>query len=438
MKLNSFAFFAMNILPSAVKNRVAAIVQLNIEAAGGKWVNPISYAKGKPMAWKMLAELNAQQYTTKNRSLNVQLMQIFDPSQQIFERALGSGEGSKLGGQFGRSFATDAASLTWLMSPRKFLELEATLEMFTGMLYHVKVEQTINGQTKEINYANAWEIRNGQIELKPGIDKKWAPGGEKFNEFKNQSHEVSNRLQGTYARMDQPEAQRYAAFRIISFLKRFFTSMLMNRFAASRPSAALGTVTTGYYTSTLKVARDFYRYGINNYQLLSKEEKQNMVKVVADISFQIGMLMLLSSVFGYDDDDKDRFAKMKKRSGALNDEDFNLGGWLANHAVVATLATLAETEQFTSPNQVKNMARNILTPSALYGITLEKPMNVLTHTYGALRNDPSAFYKKDAGPYSFQKQGEAKVYNDLAKMFGITGSQVDPVKALKGQEFQRR
>ena len=251
-------------------------------------------------------------------------------------------------------------------------------------------------------------------------------------------HEVSNRLQGTYSRMDQPEAQRYAAFRLVAFLKKFFTSMLMNRVGATRPSAALGTVTTGYYTSVLQTARDFFKYGVGNYNMMSLEEKKNFLKFVADIAHQVVLFSMLGLVFGYDGDDEDRFEKMRKRSGALNEKDFNLGGWLFNHGIVVMLGTLNETQQFSSWSQVKATGRNIIMPDAIYGVTLKQPMDFLDHLVGYMTDDKGAFYKKDAGPYSFQKQDSPKFINDAAKIFGITGSQIDPVKALKGQEFQRR
>ena len=430
MGLSSFGFFSLNILPSAVKNRIGAVVQLSIEAAGSKYVNYQSYLLGKPRALKLLLAHSAQLYKTGNRSVDAQLIQIFDPGQGMFDKTLGE--------QFGRSFASDTASLSFFMSPRKFLEVEATMEMFSGMMHHIKVDQTINGEVKKLRYIDAWEVVNGQIQLKQGIDKTYDLGGEEFSKIKNTMHEVSNRLQGTYSRMDQPEAQRYAVFRTVAFLKKFFTSMLMNRVGATRPSAALGTVTTGYYTSVVKTARDFFKYGVNNYNMMTTEEKKNFLKFAADIAHQIVLFSLLGLVFGYDGDDEERFEKMRKRSGALNEKDFNMSGWLFNHGIVVMLGTLNETQQFSSWSQIKATGRNIIMPDAIYGVTLKQPMDFLDHLYGYLTDDKGAFYKKDAGPYDFQKQDSPKFINDAAKIFGITGSQVDPVKALKGQEFQRR
>ena len=50
---------------------------------------------------------------------------------------------------------------------------------------------------------------------------------------------------------------------------------------------------------------------------------------------------------------------MRKRSGALNEKDFNFQGWLFNHGIVVMLGTLNETQQFSSWSQVKATGRNI-------------------------------------------------------------------------------
>jgi hypothetical protein len=118
--LASTGFFALNILPSALKNRAGAITQINIKAAGGKFLNPISYMRGKPRALKMMSLYSTELYKTDNRSLDFQLLQIFDPTQEIFSRTLGDHGASKFGGLFGRSLASDAASMGFLMSTRKW------------------------------------------------------------------------------------------------------------------------------------------------------------------------------------------------------------------------------------------------------------------------------------------------------------------------------
>ena len=48
--------------------------------------------------------------------------------------------------------------------------------------------------------------------------------------------------------------------------------------------------------------------------------------------------------------------------------------------------------------------------------------------------DEGAYYKKDVGPYGWQDEGSAKVWNYLGKSVGLSGSETDPVLRLKNLE----
>ena len=448
--LASFGLFASNILPSAVKNRFGALVQNLIESSGGRFISLQSYHLGKIRALKMLTAHTMSLYETGNKSLDGQLMLLFDPGQGVFEKFLKQ--------QFGRSLAGDAAGLSFFTSPRQFLDLEVQTELLSGMLHHQRVMQTINGVSTELRYIDAWEIRNGQIELKEGIDKEWAQGGDKFNQFKNRSHELNNRLVGTYAKMDQPEVMRYSVGRLVFFLKRYFISMAMNRFAKARTSNALGTVSTGYYTSTLQAAAKLAR--TRSFGSITSEEKINAKKFAADAALQMLMSYVLVSVFSwFGAEDPDKYKKMKERSGALNEEDFKLDGWIFNHTLVAVLATLSETETFGVLNPVEYNAKkgewnfsfgrkslkqagstlkNMGDPNGLWNTTGQKMFDAYSNFALYLEDKDNAYWKKDTGPYWFQKSGEPKFWKDIFSIFGFTGTQVSPAEAAEKEMYKQR
>ena len=446
----SFGIFAGNILPSAVKNRMGAAVQNVIESSGGRFISLESYYRGKWRALKMLRAHTMSIYETGTRSLDGQLMLLFDPGQGVFE--------SFMKQQFGRSLAGDAASLSFFTSPRQFLDLEVQTELLSGMLHHQRVTQTIDGAPSEIRYIDAWEIRNGQIELKEGIDKEWAQGGAKFNQFKNKSHELNNRLVGTYAKIDQPEVMRYAAGRVAFFLKRYFISMFMNRFAKTRTSNALGTVSTGYYTSTLLAAAKLAR--TRSLGSITSEEKTNAKKFVADAALQMFMSFLIVNLFKwYGAEDPDKYKTMKERSGALNEDDFEPFGWMFNHSLVVTLATLSETETFGVLNPVEYNAKkgewnlsfgrrtfnqtgsnieSMTDIGALWKTSGKKMKNAYSNYALYLEDKPNAYWKKDTGPYWFQKADQPKFWKDIFSIFGITGTQVSPVDAAEVEAYKQR
>ena len=136
----------------------------------------------------------------------------------------------------------------------------------------------------------------------------------------------------------------------------------------------------------------------------------------------------------YPPEDEDRFDKMRERQK----EGLFSQGRFFNSAAAITLATSIETETWTNPKVFLNTVSGLPVPGPLISVGLEAPFNIADHIIGDLTNDPSAYYKKDVGPYSFQKQDGQKWKADIAKLFGFTGSAIDPAKAMKSQEDIRK
>lgn len=454
-KVGAFGTFAMNISPSAIKNRAAGLIQLYIDAAGGRYINMKSYTLGLPRAYKMLTSLSSNLYNIDNKNVDFQLLQAFDPTQGLFEMTLGTGSGSDKGGMFGRSITSDGATLSFFMSPRKFMELNVAINLLSGMLHHIWVEKDSNGVKTNIRYIDALILKDGKLSLVEGVDPDYAPGKKKFNELKNKIHSLNNRLQGTYAEFDQPESQRYIFMNMFYFYKKFFTSMLMNRWAEQRPSYSMGNVATGYHRSMLSSLRDMVKY--KSFSQMTFEEKINAWKFMTDLAFQMVMFSFVSMFLGYDPNDEERFQKMKKRSGVkgLDKEPFNITGYLTNHTLTSSLETLNELETFgvLSPislgqgfdvnfiwgrnfKTITRTAEQQLQLDLLLSLSYKKLFEVMTDVEGLMRNDKSAYYSIDVGRFPWMKKGQPKLYRDLYSIFGVTGSQIDPVTALKNYEYK--
>lgn len=426
--ITSKAAFALN-LPSAFKNRNAAILSAYIEGGGGRFMSFQSLALGKARAVAMMAELglSGSIYSYKNKSLNIQLMQIFNVAQEFLNDSTHK--------HFGRSMKDDFANLSFLMSPRKFLQMEATVEILNGMLNHVKVEQKTKFGKNELRYINAWEIRNGQIELKPGIDPEYAPGGKKFNQIINQIHQVSENLEGNYAKISQPMINSYMVGRLGTYMKKFFTSMGIDHVAGTRTSASLGTIKTGSYSAMLNLIANFFKYGPQALSFMSKDQATGVRKTLTHIASVIIMQYLLRSLWGYDDDDlvKTKDA-VKKRSGDLNSDNFSFWGWTQNQALVVTLGTLTEIETWSNPNLfIPQLKDQYLSWGPIYDRGVKMPWEIIKHTGGAIVGNEKSFYKRDMGPYWFQKEGSAKVWVDIANLFGLSGNTVSPLKQIESQ-----
>lgn len=481
----SFAFFALNI-PSALKNAIGAKWQSMVHSVGGIDVDPMSMAKGELWSSNTMGQISMDLLAHRRgvKTLNVQIADSFDAVRGRAE--------DKLPESMSRTMLHDVANLSWLMNFRKWTENQASMQLFAGMMYKQKVQQ----EGRDIYYMDAWEQVGDKLSLKAGIDVRWSnlpteyivtegdtfeSLAKKFNmseenlekglkksaikvgktitinntEYKalrNRFHSVQMNLNGAYAKFDQPEAQRYLAFRFISFLKRYFTPMLVNRWGFSgtmmgakrgRLNPGLGDIHEGYYVTVMKNLVRLVRSGGKNYPFMTPEEKAAYRKVVIEVLALIALTALLAPFLGWDPEDEDRFQKLKERSGNMPffglvpddpEHPFNMGGWLMNHSLLLTLSVRAENESFIPwvGFGLDNYQEILTDVSSIgFGPTLEAYKKILEYEYMDLTGDKRARYAKDSGPYEWQKEGGSKAYTEFFKALGLSGGTLSPQQAIK-------
>ena len=518
-KRASFSFFALNI-PSAIKNSLGMKFQEMIEASGGRFVDHVSLQKGNAWSYKAMGELSFtdQLYTRKARSHDLQLIEVFDPVQDRFEDQFGKG--------ISRTLAKDAAGMTWLYSFRKWVEIQATLQLFGGMMYKQQVRITLpDGSTKEIPYIKAFETVDGQIRLKDGIDKRYglepinhivkegdtvesiaaqynialedvekvtgltaenierrleaaediefdrqyeiedinldaiedpdlktkaldrinaintkydkllAEQGSikidnsEFKFMKNRIQQVSNNMGGAYAKFDQPEAQRYLAFRWISYLRRYFTAMAVNRWGfrgrlldpQPRLNPGMGDFQKGFYIQFAQTVIDTVKTGGANLQYATKEEKQAALKFMTEVVFLMALTSLMSLLFGWDPEDDERLEKLRAMSGSMptgltSDKEgrskFDAMGFMELHTLHMLMQVRAENEQFNLlTGGIKPYTSLLDWKSVAASPTLDAYGTIWADLKGMWTGDEKAYYTRDIGPYDWQKKGQAKFYN---------------------------
>lgn len=403
-------------------------------------MSPQTYALGRVWSTKAMMEYSAKElYKRGPKSLNTQLVEVFDPVQGRFE--------DKFGQSASRTLLKDVASVTWLYSPRKFMEIESVFQLFGGMMHHQYVEQTFpDGSRKQTRYIDAWELdSSGQIRLKNGIDPKWGIGGEEYKHFRNRVHETANHLNGAYAKFDQPDAQRYMLYRIVGFMRKYFTSMFVNRFGFStsrenfggyRYNWGLGSMHRGFYISSLAAMKDLVKTFGKSWNYMTTDEKRAVRKMTTEMVMLYALAAVLPMLFGWDPDDPDKYSKLRDKSGPLGSDNFAIDGYLSNHLLNLMLQVRSENEQFVplpgfgldSYMQFKNLS------SVVFGPTVDTYSKILNDVWMMAWGDDREYYKKDMGPYSWQGKDSAKIWNHIGSAMGVTGSSVDPVKAI--QNFQ--
>jgi len=458
-KRASFGFFALNI-PSALKNSYGAKFQGMIEASAGKYYNHADFQKGNAWSYTTMGELSfgGQLYNKADKSLRQQIVDIFDPSQGRFEEKFGEG--------MSRTLLKDVAGLSWLYNTRKWVELQATLQIFGGMMYGQKVKMFEGTpQEKTIPYIDAWQKVDGKIQLKEGVDPEWGityneagemKVGKEYSRKKNEIHQVMNDLQGAYAKFDQPEAQRYLAFRFLSYLRRYFTTMTMNRFGFSgrwfdpkpRLNPGLGDFKKGYYIEFLgTVKRAVLSLG-RELPYMTADEKRAALKVISEVALLVATNMAMGLLFGWDPDDDEKYEKLRQRSGALpflfageNQREFDTWGFFENHALFLLMNIRAENEQFLPlPGfGMDDYTAMLDLKSIAFGPTVKTYGELFDDSINILSGSDKAYYKRDIGPYSFQQEGGSKFWAHMGRTIGLTGSSLDPAKAIKGfQSVQSR
>ena len=430
MKQVSFGFFALDLV-SATKNWGGQVVQNVIESAGGKYISVYSLAVGSKMAHQQMVRMQGQRYEKGNPSLETQLLLNFDPGQSYFSQNFGKTQA--------RSFISDVTSLSFFMSPRKFLERQSVLELFFGMMHHKVITRTTSEGVVNIRYIDAWELDGaGKLKLKDGVDKKYDLGGSEYAKFKTLAQSVANKLYGAYSDIDLPMANKYYAYKVTTFLRRFFTEMFMNRFGFStregnvggyRYNWAMSNVERGYYVEGFLALLRMFNVSNKYWQFMSKDEKYALRKITMELAILVVLYMMSTILFGYDPDDEERYRKLRAKSGDMFSDNFNIDWWLAQHTILFAKNVFAETSSFIPLPKLglEDIRDNADLTSLVFGRSIGQMGTLAKDIFYMSIGSEKALYTRNVGPFPWQEKESYKIYNHLFNMMGVKGKFYDPV-----------
>jgi len=173
---------------------------------------------------------------------------------------------------------------------------------------------------------------------------------------------------------------------------------------------------------------------------MSKEEAYAIFKTLRWMASLYITSLIKSMFFGYDDEDKDRFKKMYKRSGPLpifgakyntgykKAAKFNPQGWMMNNLLYVAIRAQDDTEEwmplpgFGLSNYTDMMS---IKGGAMMKPTLGAYSEILTGLTGLIMDNEDIYYKQESGAYPWLKEGKPKFLKPLVGMFGITGGTTD-------------
>lgn len=499
-KLSARGSLAVNI-PSDIKNRMGQLMQNYIEAAGGEFINKRDYAKGRIWAAKAMTQWVAKDvYSIGPGSLNSQLIESFDSvfmtkdkfgrtvSRNLYKDLL-NGEwmymarknlemeaALQLYGAFMNSEIVEQKLKNGKVRKLRYIDAWE-LNKETGILQlkdginpeysNRKIEHKFTeGETLQelADYYNTTvdQIKkhnkiSSTIEIDDG-DTIIIANSSKFKVLKNRFQGVARRLYGAYDEFAQSEGNLYSGYRLFTFMRKWFFPMFYNKWGFSydksqgkffysperfqpRYDFAVGTTPIGYYINTYKAFNKIVQNKFQDWHYLTEQEKTDLMRTGMDLMIITAATLILVLAFGYDPDDPDRFKKMKKKSGALGTDDFELTGYLENLTQVLTIGTQQEVTAFIPLPQIgvtnfglDDYQKLVSSTTTAFGNTVVLYFKIMEDIIKHITGNPKAYYQKDQGELWWKQEGQPKIYNHLLRTIGITGGTADLPTSLKGIE----
>jgi len=457
-KSAGFRLFSGNPL-SALKNYAQMKIIAATHAFSFDQMNPIDGAVGEVWALGASIEISKRIRSRKNKGYKEQLANIFDPA--------GGRSMETMGDSLSRTYLGDTLELKFLQKGRKWQDLQGALQNFAGLMNNKKVTITdSSGNTKTVSYLNAFELVDGRVQSKAGLDPEYALSydsngevvlGKKLIEQRLKMQQIIMTWNGAFAKKDAPLVTRNIFIKQLFFIKQHLVPISVKNYGFSigknygikkRMNWLTGEAEYGHFISTYKSLIYMLRTGFKSIPHMTRQELVSFAFVINYIvigSIILPMLQGLISILkpgddGDDEEDEFDYKQMKYRSGhagtgeygTLEDKfDFELDGYFLNQATLLLKQTKDEYESM-----------NLFTTTGARGyINAFDPDAVAVKMYAGtalklvqyLSGDEKDEYQRTNGPYFFQEAGyeHGKLYDVMFDLVGINGKMIDPVKALQ-------
>jgi hypothetical protein len=391
----------------ATANYLQATLMNRTEAAAKEYLDSSNIKAGRNFYNKHLKSIMGDMMNKKlvGKSLPTQLIEYFDAIQGNFTDEFGR----NISGNLSKKFAK--GDLMFLA--QNLSEHAAQGEMFFGMLDAQKVNQTINGQTKQISLLEAFELgSDGNLKLKEGVEFS----DKSKVDLEMRVHALSKRLYGVYNSFDRPSIQKHALGRATMMFRKFLVPGLKRRFKNVGYDYELDGLTEGYYVAFWKFfnqgIRDYSFNLVKMYDTLSPIEKKNILRATKELTLIAisTMLALVASAYTDDDDEKEY---IKSQSLVAQKSIYGL------EYLLTRLGT--EMRTYMNPIDFLRIAKN----PAVITSYLERLMKLVGQAVPPYTLEE---YKRD---YGMWEKGDLKVMARFLALFGITGNEWNPEYATQ-------
>jgi hypothetical protein len=282
------------------------------------------------------------------------------------------------------------------------------------LLYGHLFEKDIEIDGKPAKLYDVFEVVNGVLTTKPNAyDGGRLIDNEYIIDLKIKAKVMMEQVQGK--KSGSSYADRWTLFKNIEFYKQFFIPKLRESIGGKRVNLALGEDLQGHYQLFAKYALRELLSLIRDKKLSSMtgtpQEKRAAVFVARQLLSMVGTYMLISFVFGYDDDDEERFKKLKENS------------WLTNFMLLTMLNAKRETDSL-SFIPLFNIQENLTPPiisetwdyitNPFLGLGVVEEVKSVVNALASAPFD-SGYYKVNR-PQSNIEIGDSKLLHELWKI----------------------
>lgn len=351
LNLTSVARIALNPVGGAA-NAVYASISNRIEAAGGEHYSATDYRAAIGKFW----ELAGSGELFKKNNIHSLLIDRYNITNNLSEL-----EG---GGKLATEPKIGFNTLFWMHNVgEKYMQGAVMLAML-----------------KKKGWLNKYEVRNGKLTWKEGIED--VPSPEEESEFISRVKAVTEMLHGRYDKRSMAVAQKYAVGRIFYMFHKWVVPAFEARFMPKYYNERLGQEIEGRYHSLVELGKYLKETKslTNAWKELSINQKANIKKAGMDALFLTGIIAA-AMLLVLDDDDEDKFLKITGFKMMPNDRGLIAG--VINRV-------LGDHMQFYNPF---NMANIFLGEVALKGLFDDVSL-LLTDSYDEYKVGPYKGYHK--------------------------------------------
>lgn len=423
---------AGNITSGMRNSQIGNFMNLS-EAYGGRYYDVKDWLKANAIYAKQMPQ-NFLDYTTNTKSKLNQLIMQFSAIQGEFRD------------KYDKMITTGTEISNLFNSDALFLVQHATEHQIQGtamIAMMLKEKVKFKGSDKEVSLWDAYEMRDGIVQLKSGV---FFPAVLQ-DSFIRRLQEMNRQNHGNYSAIHKGVAQRnWLGHMMLVFKKHLFTT-IKARWQPARIDYSRGELVEGYHRVFFRKIRDEFNEGAwQNLFSTNKKDKgwedyeiYGFRRSLLEMTLGVMIPMLVVALMlGFDDDDRD-----ESISFYLSDQES--ASDKARQHILGLANALYTDVGITSPFGIVNPAAGWSSEIAKEIANLSTNPSAVTYTYtkivdflGQLIEDPYATYDKNYLDY--YKKGDSKLWlkgKKLIPIYRTFESFAHPEKHLKYQTMLR-